>query len=93
MDEKREQVADQCKAVHHLAGAIRELMEDYERMFRDENCHIDNLVPQVGGRTAVWMEKLGNMLNGCDAVTEGDEWLDPIFEKAHKLFPQSASSQ
>ena len=91
ISEKRNQVADQCKAVHHLAGAIRELMKDYERMYRDENCKLDDLVDQVGKRTAGWMETLGNMLNGVDAVTEGDAWVDPIFAKAHELFPQPKS--
>lgn len=89
MDAKRKQVADQCRAVVHLCKALAEVNEDQARMFDDEACPgLDRLVDSIGNRTARHMELLGNILNGMDANDEADDWLDPIFEKAHQLFPQ-----
>lgn len=84
--EKCSQVADQCKAVAHLAAALVQLHVDYENMMRGG--HIDTLIDLVGDRTASFMETLGDMLNGMDAVSPDDEWMAPIFDEAHRLWPQ-----
>lgn len=93
MDPRRKQVADQCRAVAHLAKALAEVNEDWARMFADEDCSgPDALVETIGDRTARHMELLGNILNGMDAVDEADEWMDPVFQEAHRLWPQQQAS-
>lgn len=87
MDDKRKQVAAQCKVVAHLATAIAGVYRDYEKMF--EAGIAESLIEPVGKRTAALMEKFGDILNGMDAVTEDDDWTAPVFEKAHQLWPQS----
>ena len=79
-DEKREQVAQQCKAVAHLATALADVHRDYERMFHDGRNSISALTDQVGARTASFIEQLGNMLNAIDACEEEDVWMEPVFE-------------
>jgi hypothetical protein len=88
MDEKRQQVADQCRVVAHLAKAIWEVHSDNARLFASDAKGPDVIVDIVGNRTARLMELLGDILNGMDAVEEEDEWTYPIFEMAHQLFPQ-----
>lgn len=85
-EEKRNQVVAQCNAVCHLAKCLIEVHSDCARMFATGS--VDNLIDQVGNRTAHFMEALGDMLNGMDAVTEEDAWLDPIYKEAHRLWPQ-----
>lgn len=77
-DAKRQQVADQCKVVAHLAGALAKVHLDYEKLIREKA--FDGLVEQIGVRTSSIMEELGDILNGMDAVSEEDEWTHPIFD-------------
>lgn len=37
---------------------------------------------------ALTMETPGDILNGMDAAIEDDKWMDPIFDRAHKTWPQ-----
>lgn len=91
MDEKRKQVANQCRAVAHLCKALAEVNEDHARMFDDEKLDaMDELVESIGNRTARHMEMLGNILNSMDANDEADDWMEPVFAAAHRLFPQLA---
>lgn len=90
LEEKRTQVAAQCKAVAHLAQALVEIHSDYEKLI--ESRRADQLIEQVGRRTAEWMDTLGNMLNAVDAVDDADKWLDPVFEQAHQLWPAALST-
>lgn len=83
-EDKREQVAAQCKAVAHLARALLEIHEDYERMLR---AGIEVPIDIVGERTASFMETLGDMLNGMDATDEDDVWMEPVFAEAQRLWP------
>lgn len=92
MDEKRQQVADQCRAVAHLAKAIWEVYSDKAKIFASDDKGPDKLVDLVGKWSAGHMERLGDILNGMDAVEEGDDWMIPIFEKAHRLFPQEGAT-
>jgi hypothetical protein len=88
MPNKREQVALQCDAVVHMAYLIGGLYSDFAIMFRSGAA--ENLLDQVGARTASFMEKLGDMLNATGSCTEEDEWMDPVFEEAHRLWPQQS---
>lgn len=87
---KAQQVAKQCEVVIHLANALIEVHSDYARMFADGRSDnpILELTESVGRRTASFMETLGDMLNGMDAVSEEDEWTAPVFEEAHRLWPR-----
>jgi len=90
ISEKREQAAKQLEAVAHLATVLAGISSDLVKVCRDPACEGPNeLVELVGNRTARQMEILGDMLNGMDAVTEEDEWLTPIYETAHRLWPQT----
>jgi hypothetical protein len=87
-DEKRQQVADQCKVVAHLAKAIHEVYSDKARMFEANATDLFDLIEMNGKRSAALMETFGNILNGMDAVEDDDAWVDPIFRKAQELWPQ-----
>ena len=89
-DEKQMQVAKQCEAVAHLATALAQVSTDYANIFKA--CPVGHLVEQVGQRTAHQMEVLGDILNGMDAITNDDKWLDPIFAEAQRLWPQPPAS-
>lgn len=84
MTEKYKQVADQCRVVAHLATAIAQVHTDKARLFAANGA--PSIVDYVGRHTAHLMETLGDILNGMDAVEEEDDWVDPIFEKAHRMF-------
>lgn len=87
MSDKRKQAADQCRAVAYMARCIAEIHDDYEDMLRAGGA--EQILEQVGARTARWMERLGDMLNGIDAGKKEDAWMAPVFEEAHRLWPQS----
>lgn len=89
-EEKRKQVADQCKVVAHLATVLTEINSTNEAMIREGS--LARILDIIGRRTAYQMEQLGDMLNAMDAAEEEDEWMDPIFEKAHQLWPQEDQS-
>jgi hypothetical protein len=89
---KHKQIADQCKVVVHLAGALAEVFGDYARRFGeyppdDFTCGI--AADGIGRLSAAVMDKLGDILNGMDAASDEDEWVDPIFEKAQQLWPST----
>lgn len=87
MDEKRQQVADQCRVVAHLAKAVWEVYSDKARMFASDAKGPDDIVDIVGKWSAAHMENLGELLNGMDAADEDDDWTAPIFRKAQELWP------
>lgn len=91
MDARRKQVADQCRAVAHLAAALAQVSDDYARMFGNVGAvRPDDIVEMVGKRTARQMEVLGNILNGMDANDDEDEWMAPVFLEAQRLWPQTS---
>lgn len=86
-DEKRKQVIDQCRVVHHMATVLATMYHPSQLPSYYSSDAGSTLLDIVGLRTASMMEVLGNILNGMDAVEKDDEWVDPIFERAHKIFP------
>lgn len=91
MDDRRKQVAEQCKAVAHMAAALAEVYRVKADNFANEaNKGPDQLVDLVGNWSAGHMETLGNILNGMDAVDgDEDDWMEPVFREAQRLWPQS----
>ena len=86
MSQKRQQVAAQCSAVVHLATSLADIHSDYAKLFL--NGAAVNLIDMVGDRTAAFMEILGDLLNGMDAVSEEDGKLDQVFAEAQRIWPQ-----
>jgi|SRR6185437_15617225 len=86
MNARLDQVADQCAVVVHLAGALVDVYGHHTKMFRERTGAAVDLVDLVGQQTANIMNTLGDILNGMDAVSEEDEWTDPVFEKARRLW-------
>lgn len=85
---KREQVAQQYRAVVHLARQIATV--------HAESASIIPVTPEgvieiMGERSARLMETLGDVLNGMDATETEDEWLDTIYDEAHAMFPAQPS--
>lgn len=90
-EERRTQVAAQCRAVVHMAKALAEVHEAKAQGF-EMGDRSDGIINVVGNSTASIMEVLGDILNGIDANdSDEDGWLDPIFEKAHQLWPQPST--
>lgn len=85
--EKTEQIARQCEAVAHQAMALANVHRDFARLIRAGAA--PRAHDSIGRRSAALMEYLGDTLNGMDAVTDADEWMQPIFAAAQKLYPQS----
>lgn len=83
--EKRRQVSAQCRAIVHLATNIALLHSDKAELFAAGTC--DNLIEMVGRESARLMETLGDVLNGMDAVSAEDSWMNGIFERAQELWP------
>lgn len=86
MDEKREQVAKQCEVVAHLGGVLAEIGRVNAGLVREGR--FDNILDIVGNWTAHLMDEIANVLNDIDAVGEEDGKYSPVFEAAHKMFPQ-----
>ena len=90
ISQKRQQVAAQCSAVVHLATSLADIHSDYAKLFL--NGSAEDLIDMVGDRTAAFMDILGDLLNGMDAVTEEDGKLDQVFAEAHRIWPQPAAT-
>lgn len=87
MAKTREQVADQCRVVAHLARQIALVHEQKDEVYGQIDMD-PGLIDFVGEETARLMETLVDILNDVGAVTEEDAWVDPIFEAAHATWPQ-----
>jgi hypothetical protein len=90
---KKQQVIDQYKVIAAQAKALLELADAEISYLKSDTFMTDSLLEMIGQRSAGWMEDLGNMINHVDAATEEDEWMDPIFDKAHEMFPQDQGNQ
>lgn len=89
LEEKRAQTIAQCKVIAHLAQAMADLHKDFALAYTSQSPSMDeSFYDMVGDRTAGIMEWLGDALNNMDAITDEDEWTNPVFEAAHKLWPQ-----
>lgn len=86
-DEKRKQVIDQCRVVHHMATVLAKMYHPSHLPSYYSGDAGSTLLDLAGLRTASMMESLGNILNGIDAVEDDDEWIDPIFDRAREMFP------
>jgi hypothetical protein len=72
MNEKRKQVAAQCRAVALLAGNLADIYGSHAVMF-DSAGPSDDILDIAGRESGRHMEVLGDILNGMDAVTHEDE--------------------
>ncbi len=86
LNDKRTQVAAQCRALVYMAKAIAEVYEDRACQYVCAS-PADKLLDIVGNRSAQNMESLGEILNSMDAILAEDSWLEPIFEEAQRLWP------
>jgi hypothetical protein len=82
---KREQIVQQCVAVRHMARTIADIYGDMAILFAEGRA--EKISEIVGSESAALLETLGDILNGMDAVTEDDEWIDPIIEEAQRVWP------
>lgn len=94
-EQTRNHIVQQCKAVAHLATALAQVHSDKaEIIAAGSSLYSDSaLLEMIGRNTAAYMEKLGDILNGMDAMTEEDDWLDPVFEEAHRRWPSGKSDR
>lgn len=79
--ELRDQAAAQYRVVAHQAknlAAVAEFMANDVSSLNDER-----LIRTFGRFSAEIMERLGDLMNGHDMVSEDDAWTYPIFEQAH----------
>lgn len=79
------QVAIQCRAVAEMAQNLADVHRDYATLFAPGSP--TTIAELVGARTATFMETLGDMLNGMDAVEENDAWMVPVFAEAQRRWP------
>lgn len=86
-EETRRQVAEQCRAVAHMARAIAEVHEELIPLYLSEFGAPD-LMEIIGKRTAGLLEVLGDIMNNMEVVTECDAWIDPIIAEAQRRWPQ-----
>jgi hypothetical protein len=88
IEEKRQQLLDQCRVVEHLAKQIARLYSPTQLPAYYAHDAANEILDIAGGQSAGIMETLGDLLSNLDGVTEEDEWTDPIFHRAHEMFPQ-----
>ncbi len=84
------QVAAQMKAVAHMARAIAKIHDDLREV--GEQCPGLDLWAIWGEESASFMEILGDMLNGMDAIEDEDAWMAPVFAEAQRVWPRAAES-
>lgn len=72
MNEKRKQVAAQCRAVVLMAFNLADVYGAKAVLF-DRAGASDDIIDIVGRESGRHMEALGDILNNMDAVTEDDE--------------------
>ena len=70
-----------------MALALAKICHDMAALFGSGAC--EEILEMKGMDTAAQMEWLGDLLNAMDAVTEDDEWMEPVFRRAHVMFPAS----
>ena len=84
-EQLRRQVEAQCRAVAHMATALAEIHQQKAAILA-ESTAMDGVLAVVGPSTAYLMEELGEMLNNMDAVTDEDDWVNPVLAEARRLF-------
>jgi hypothetical protein len=69
-----------------MARILENVYDDYAKIIKTWKGH--NLTTKVGMRTAHLLETLGDILNGMDAITEDDAWINPVIIEARRKWPQ-----
>lgn len=77
------QAHQQCRAVIHLALSLAAVYEARAMILGAGQGPVD----VIGQSSAAAMEWLGDVLSNMDAVEEGDDWLDAIYEAAQARWP------
>lgn len=83
-EQRRAQLIAQCKAVAHMAHVLSGVHTDLMRLYEVAS---DAAVEFAGPLAHRRMEALGDLLNGMDAVTDKDAWIDGVFDGARQIFP------
>jgi hypothetical protein len=83
----RTQVGAQASVIAHMAKQIAKVYEELCEIYASSSN--ESFLRMVGRDSADRMELLGNMMNNMDIVTDEDAWVDPIFEEANRLWPQT----
>ncbi len=84
---KAVQVGEQFKVVAALCEQIAHVHTELQQML--EAGVGPDLLESWGQRSATLIEYLGDVVNGMDIVEPEDAWMDPIFNAAHAMFPQT----
>jgi hypothetical protein len=76
--EKRDQVAKQCRVVAHLAKALADVHEDYVTLLED------------GGAASARRGRCPDgRVHGDPRRDDDDDWTAPVFVKAQRLWPKT----
>lgn len=85
---KRDQIVEQCRVIEHLAKAVAGVHKDLIGIYGHSKFSESDLYWDIAGsRTAAFMEQLGDMLNAMDACDPEDDWVNPVFVEAQRLWP------
>jgi hypothetical protein len=76
---------DQFRAVEHLAKVVAELHGPHMTAISSRG-----VLELQSVRAYEIMEWLGDLLNGMDGIIEDDSWVDPIFERSHKIYGENS---
>jgi CRISPR/Cas system CSM-associated protein Csm2 small subunit len=79
---REDQIKAQCKVVAELSRNLAEVYDAHAAFLHP------SIAESVGRRSKHLMEVLGDILNGMDAVSDDDEWMNDVFERAHEMFPE-----
>ena len=88
-NDKRTQVVAQFRAVVALCEQIAQVHKQQADAM-EAGADFDVLLNMWGKRSAELMEHLGDVANGMDIVQPEDAWMEPIFQVAHAMFPETA---
>lgn len=85
------QVAAQHRVVAHQARVLADCLDALTPGV--EQGHFSTILDFMGQRSAWLMETLGDVLNGMDAVSDEDAWVDPVFAEAQRLWPVTSEAR
>ena len=82
---------DVHRVIAHLAMNILSLSMDKSVLFATG--HWPSIHEFSARHAYDVMNILGDILNGMDAATDEDKWMEPIFERAHAAFNDQSRPQ